>query len=168
MTLSSTRPGKSPRRRWLLWTGIAFLQLLLMGSAFVGGRMLAGQNQRGNRTGAQLPSELPRESPVATGSVQRIQGQVITLGRGFGGQGGPGGQGGSNANTQPEVAVTADTKYYKNTSTNQFQPGGGQQQFRADPATFEDVKVGTNILVWGTRNGQRITADVVYVQNAGR
>ncbi len=165
MTLSSTRSTKPPRRRWLLWIGIALLQLLLMGSAFVGGRMLAGQNQRGNRTAAQLPAELPRESPAATGSVQRIQGQTITLGRGFGGQGG---QGGSNANTQPEVAVTAETKYYKNTSTNQFQPGGGQPQFRADPATFEDVKVGTNILVWGARNGQRITADVVYVQNAGR
>ncbi len=166
MTISSaTRAAKSPRRRWLLWTGLVLLQLLLMGSAFVGGRMLAGQNQRGNRSAAQLPSELPKETPAATGSVQRIQGQVLTLGRG---SGGPGGQGGSNANTQPDVAVTADTKYYKNTSSGQPQPGGGQPQFRADPATFEDVKVGTNILVWGTRNGQRITAEVVYVQNTGR
>lgn len=164
MTISSaTRAGASPRRRWLLWIGLVLLQLLLMGSAFVGGRMLAGQNQRGSRAGAaQLPSQLPRESPAATGAVQRIQGQVLTLGRGFGGPGG------SNANNATEVAVTADTKYYKNTPSNSPQPGGGQPQFRADPATFEDVKVGANILVWGTRNGQRITADVVYVQNAGR
>ncbi len=164
MTISSaTRAGASTRRRWLFWIGLVLLQLLLMGSAFVGGRMLAGQNQRGNRSGsAQLPSELPKETPAATGSVQRIQGQVLTLGRGFGGQGG------SNANNATEAAVTADTKYFKNTSSNSPQPGGGQPQFRADPATFEDVKVGTNIMVWGTRSGQRITAEVVYVQNPGR
>ncbi len=167
MTMSSaTRAGVSPRRRWVLWIGLALLQLLLMGSAFVGGRMLAGQNQRGNRsTAGQLPSQLPRESPAASGSVQRIQGQVLTLGRGFGG---PGGQGGSNANNAAEVAVTADTQYYKNTASNSPQPGGGQPQFRADPATFDDVKVGASILVWGTRNGQRITAEVVYIQNPGR
>lgn len=167
MTLSSaTRAGASRRRRWLLWIGLVLMQVLLMGSAFVGGRMLAGQNQRGNRSAAQLPSELPKETPAATGSVQRIQGQVLTLGRGFGGPGGPGG---SNTSSATEVAVTADTKYYKNTSSNSPQPGGGgQPQFRADPATFDDVKVGTNILAWGTRSGQRITADVVYVQNTGR
>ena len=146
--------------------GIAFLQILLMGSAFVGGRMLGEQNRRTNRPAGsvQLPAQLPKDPAAGTGSVQTIQDNLITLGRGFGGGGGA-----QPANTQTQIAVTADTKFYKNTSTAQpGQPGGQPQQVQVADATLADVKVGNNVMVWGTQNGARITAEVIYIQTAGR
>lgn len=93
---------------------------------------------------------------------------MITLGRGFGGQG----RGEQSANTQTEVATTADTKFYKNVSAGQpGQPGipsGGQTQVQVVDATLADVKIGNNVMVWGTKNGERITAEVIYIQTAGR
>jgi len=158
-------------RKRLIIIGIVLVQVLLMGSAFVGGRMLGEQNRRANRPSGsvQLPSQLPKDPAAGTGTVQKIQDNVITLvsGRGFGGPGG----GGSSASTQTEVAMTPDTKFYKSISTGQFgqpgNPGGGQQVQVAD-ATLADVKVGNNLIVWGAKNGERITAEVVYIQAAGR
>ncbi len=161
--------GKTPKKsRRLLFVGLALLQILLMGSAFVGGRMLATQNQRGNRSnlGGALPSQLPREPAAVTGSVSKIADTLITVARrGGGGQGQPGG---SSANTGTEVSVTADTKYYRNTASGGPQPGGGQPQIQVEAGTLSDVKIGGNITVWGPRNGERITAEVIYVQSTGR
>ncbi|MCI0476078.1 MAG: hypothetical protein L0Y55_07505 [Anaerolineales bacterium] len=154
------------KRKRLVIFGIVLVQLLLMGSAFVGGRMLGEQNRRTNRPAGsvQLPAQLPKDPAAGTGSVQQIQGNIITLGgRGFGG---PGGQ---SSNTQTEIAITADTKFYKNTSMGQpGNSGGGQTQVQVADATLADVKVGNNVIVWGTKNGQRITAQVIYIQTAGR
>ncbi len=156
------------KRRRLIIIGIALVQILLMGAAFVGGRMLGEQNSRTNRPigSLQLPSQLPKDPAAGTGSVQTIQDNLITLGRGFGGPGGPGGQSNNNST---EVAVTTDTKFYKNVSTAQpGNPGGGQTQIQVADATLADVKVGNNLMVWGTKNGARITAEVIYIQTAGR
>lgn len=155
------------RKRWIV-LGIVSIQLLLMGSAFIAGRMIGEQNLRANRpAGAlQLPAQLPREPAAASGSVQRIQDNVITLGRGFGGPGG----GQQSSGTQTEVVTTAETKFYKNVSSTQFgQPGqfGGQTPVQVADATLADVKVGNNIIVWGTRNGGRVTAEVIYIQAGG-
>jgi hypothetical protein len=156
------------KRKRLVIIGIVFVQLLLMGSAFVGGRMLGEQNRRTNRPAGsvQLPVQLPKDPAAGNGSVQKIQDNLITLGRGFGG---PGGSGGQSSNNQTEVAVTADTKFYKNTSTGQpGNPGGGQTQVQVADATIADVKIGNNVIVWGTKNGERITAQVNYIQTGGR
>ena len=153
------------KRKRLIIISIAVVQLLLMGSAFVGGRMIGEQNLRTNRPAGsvQLPSQLPKDPAAGTGSVQQIQGNLITLGRGFGGGGG------QSSNTQTEVAITSDTKFYKNVSTAQpGQPGGQQQQVQVADATLADVKVGNNVMVWGAKNGQRVTAEVLYIQTAGR
>ena len=40
MNKMSMRPAKNKSRQWLV-VGLGLLQILLMGSAFVGGRMLA-------------------------------------------------------------------------------------------------------------------------------
>jgi hypothetical protein len=163
------------KRRWLKIAGIAVLQLLLMGASFVGGRMLAQQGARGRGQFAiQLPSELPKDPVAGTGSVQKIQGDTITIaaGRGFGGFGGQGGQGGQTANSQIDVATTAETKYYINTTASVAAGAGGQRgtqtQVQVAAAALNDVKVGGTILVWGPKSGQRITADVIYIQSAGR
>lgn len=153
------------KRRRLVIIGIVLVQLLLMGSAFVGGRMLGEQNRRTNRPAdsLQLPAQLPKDPAAANGSVQQIQGNMITLGCGFGG---PGGQ---SSNTQTEIVITTDTQFYKNISTGQpGNPGGGQTQVQVADATLADVKVGNNVIVWGTKNGQRITAEGIYIQTAGR
>jgi hypothetical protein len=148
--------------------GIVLVELLLMGAAFVGGRMLAEQNGKSARPqGAiQLPAQLPRDPMAANGAVSKIQDTLITLTRG---RGGPGGGGGSTANNQIEVAVTADTKYYKGVAPA---PGGpnpqGGQALQVQDAALSDVKVGGTIMVWGPRNGERITAEVIYIQPTGR
>ncbi len=154
-------------KRRAMVIGLLALQVLLMGSAFVGGRMLGEQNQRSARrpgTGA-LPSQLPKDPAAGTGSVSKLQDNLITLAAG---RGGPGAAAGSGT----EIAVTAETKYYKPVSTggqgNPGAPGGGQTQLQVQDATLSDVKVGTNIMVWGTKNGQRITAEVIYIQSTGR
>jgi hypothetical protein len=156
-------------RKRLIIFGIVFVQLLLMGSAFVAGRMIGEQNLRANRPvgSIQLPAQLPRDPAAASGLVQRIQDNVITLGRGFGGQGG----GQPSSSTQTEVVTTTETKFYKNVSSmqpGQFGQPGGQTPVQVTDATLADVKVGNNIIVWGTRNGGRVTAEVVYIQTSGR
>jgi hypothetical protein len=162
-----------PKRSILL--GLAVLQILLMGAAFVGGRMMAGQSRRGPGQGmAQLPSQLPKEPMAGSGTVQKIQNSVITLSRGgFGGppgQSGPGGGpgGGSSSSNQTDVAVSADTKYYKSTSSGgPGMPGAsGGGQIDVQDATLSDVKVGNMVMVWGAKNGERITAEVVYIQGS--
>ncbi len=156
-----------PKRRRVLWLGLVLVELLLMGSAFVGGRLLAEQNRRNARQpfALQLPSQLPKDPVAGSGSVQKISDTVITLSRGRGGA--PGG--GGAASNQTEVAITAETKYYKNTSSGSpGGPGGGPVQLQVEDATVADVKIGSNVMVWGTKSGERINAQVIYVQSSGR
>lgn len=155
-------------RKRLIVLGIVGIQLLLMGSAFVAGRMIGEQNLRANRpAGAlQLPSQLPREPAAASGSVQRIQDTVITLGRGFGSPG----SGQPSSSAQTEVVTTTATKFYKNIAATQFGPPGqfgGQTPVQVTDATLADVKIGNNVIVWGTRDGGRVTAEVIYIQTGG-
>ena len=156
------------KRKRLIILALVVVQLLLMGAAFVGGRMLGEQNRRTSRPGGvvQLPSQLPKDPVAGTGSVQTIQENLITLGRGFGG---PSGQ---SANNQTDVVISGETKFYKNVSTGQSgqpgQPSSGQTQIQVTDATLADLKIGNNVMVWGTKNGTRITAEVIYIQNAGR
>ncbi len=156
------------KKRRALLVGLLALQVLLMGSAFVGGRMLGEQNQRSARrsSAGQLPAQLPKDPAAGTGTVSRIQDNLITLAAG---RGGPGG---AAPSTGTEIAVGADTKYYKPVSTagqgNPGMPGGGQAQLQVQDAALSDVKVGNNIMVWGAKNGQRITAEVIYIQSSMR
>ena len=165
------------KRTWTIILGIVMLQVLLMGAAFVAGRMMAGQNQRnlGPPMGAQFPSQLPKEPMAGSGTVQKIQGSAITLSQGGGpggggppGQGGPGG--GPSTSSETEVTVTSDTKYYKGASSgggSQGMPGGAQtqNQVQLQQASLTNVEVGNTLMVWGTKSGERITAEVIYIQS---
>lgn len=162
-----------PRRRRALWLGVAMLQLLLMGSAFVGGRMLAQQNLRTSSPGfaSQLPSQLPKEPPADSGFVQKVQGKVFTLGKMPPGGAGViiGGSGGPDLTKQTEVVISSDTKFYKMIQPKpeemQKLQRGGAFQFRAEDATVDDARVGSMIMVWGTKSGDRTTAEVIYIQS---
>lgn len=63
------------KRKRLVIIVIAFIQILLMGSAFVGGRMLGEQNRRTNRPAGsvQLPAQLPKDPPRAQGQCKRFK-----------------------------------------------------------------------------------------------
>ena len=169
------------KRRSLIIIGIT-LEILLMSAAFVGGRMMAEQDQQNPAQvmRGQLPSQLPKESPAGSGTVQNIQESTITLSQGMGpgggggnggppGQGGPGGQSNSSSQTATEVVVTSDTKYYAGTSSGGAgmpgAAGGGQTSVQVQEAGLTDVKVGNMLIVWGTKNGTRITAEVIYIQS---
>lgn len=164
-----------PRRRWALWLGVALLQLLLMGAAFVGGRMLAQQNLRNSRPGfaTQLPAQLPKEPPADSGFIQKVQGKVFTLGKMPPGRAGfvIGGSGGPDLSKQTEVVVSSDTKFYRMIQPKpeemQKMQSGGQFQFRAEDASVDDARVGSMIMVWGTKSGDRTTAEVVFIQSLG-
>lgn len=163
-------------RRWALWLGVALLQFLLMGAAFVGGRMLAQQNLRNSRPGlaTQLPSQLPREPPADSGFIQKVQGKVLTLGKMPPGGAGViiGGSGGPDLSKQTEVVVSSDTKFYgmiqPKPEEMQKMQSGGQFQFRAEDASMDDARVGSMIMVWGTKSGDRTTAEVIFIQSLGR
>jgi hypothetical protein len=45
---------------------------------------------------------------------------------------------------------------------------GNAQPAEATDAKLDEVKVESTVIVWGVRNGERITASVVYIQFAGR
>ncbi len=172
---------KTQSRRWLVVCGLIGLQLLMMYAAFVGGRLIAGQNQRnpgGPGEPGQLPSQLPKDPMAGSGTVQKITGNIITLSGGGGGGppggggpgGGPGGAGGSSSSNQTEVVVAADTKYLKSTSSGMGgAPGGnsGQNQMQVQDAVLGDIKVGNSVMVWGTKSGTKITAEVVFLQSQG-
>jgi hypothetical protein len=177
MEIQPVAHGTQPSRRWLVLVGIAFLQILLMAAAFVGGRMLASQDQRniGQLSATQLPSQLPKDPAAGSGTVQKVQSSVITLSQGGGpGGGGPSGQGGpggeSSTSNQTEVTVTAETKYYKSTSSGMpgmpGVSGGGQTSVQVQEASLTDVKVGNMLMVWGTKNGEYISAEVIYIQQS--
>lgn len=165
---ATARPtSRVPRRRVIIMS-LLLAQVLLMGAAFVGGRLFAEQNRRQSRSaGAALPAELPKDQPAGSGTVQKIQDQVLTLAQQF-----RGGQGGSSSAAQTEVQVSSDTKYYKQQTNSGGVPGGGlaggQPQVQVSAATLEDVKIGNSVTVWGTKNGTRIMAEVVYIQAFGR
>ncbi len=111
---------------------------------------------------------------AGSGTVQKVQESAITLSQGGGsGGGGPPGQGGpggdSSTSTQTEVTVTSDTKYYIGASSGGSgmpgPAGGGQISVQLQEANLTDVKVGNMLMVWGTKSGERITAQVIYIQS---
>ena len=169
------RPHGSPRRRWPYILGAISLVVLLIGAAFVGGRLLARRHTV-HYSGPGVfrlsrPAELPKEPPETSGPVQKVEGKVITLEEPVGGRGviysGPEGTTKEGEWKQIEVVVTHDTKIYKAIppSPEEMEKGGEFQQ-KVEEATLADVQVDEQIEVWGQRSGDRITAEVIYIQRA--
>lgn len=168
------RPCGQPRRRRLYILGAALLVVLLVGAAFVGGRLF-GQRHLVHTSGAGVvkikkAAELPDEPPVAVGSVQKVEGKTITLEAPSGSAtvySGPGVEVEKKEGEwkQIEVVVTQDTKIYRDVplSPEEIKKGGEFQQ-KVEEATLADIKVGDLIEVWGEGKGERITAEVIHIQ----
>ncbi len=174
--MQSGAVGRKPRRRWALWSGAVLLQLLLMGAAFVGGRMLAQQNLRNSGPGfaTQLPTQLPKEPPADSGFIQKVQSKVFTLGKMPPGSAGVVivGSSGPDLSKQTEVVISADTKFFKMIQPKpeeiQKMQSSGRFQLRAEDATVDEARVGSMTTAWGTKSGDRTTAKVTFIQSLGR
>ncbi|MDY7042289.1 MAG: hypothetical protein SVX38_15650 [Chloroflexota bacterium] len=180
------RSDSSPRSRWYYALGVTSLAVLLVGAAFVGGRLLS---QRRSSSGMQVvdlgdgrvmmtihaddiqwPDELPKESPTAHGFVTDVGGKTITIGQ-------PKDEGGvviirsedgesrerEYENLQ-EVVVTQETLIYRNKPV-EIDPG--QETSELPPMEVEevglaDVGKGDFIAVWGEKHGDRIVAEVIH------
>jgi len=168
------RPHSPPRRRWLYILGAGALVVLLVGAAFVGGRLLS--QRRLVRTSGpgvvhiKQAAELPDEPPAAVGPVQKVEGKTITLETAAGGSAviyfGPEGVEKKEGEwKQIEVVVTQETKVYKGVPLSPEEiKKGGEFQMKVEEATLADIKVGDHIEVWGEESGERIIAEVIHIQ----
>jgi len=168
------RPHSPPRRRWLYILGAGTLVVLLVGAAFVGGRLLS--QRRLVRTSGpgvvhiKQAAELPHEPPAAVGPVQKVEGKTITLETAAGGSAviyfGPEGVEKKEGEwKQIEVVVTQETKIYKGVPLSPEEiKKGGEFQMKVEEATLADIKVGDHIEVWGEESGERIIAEVIHIQ----
>jgi len=168
------RPHSPSPRRWLYILGAGALVVLLVGAAFVGGRLLS--QRRLVRTSGpgvvhiKQAAELPHEPPAAVGPVQKVEGKTITLETAAGGSAviyfGPEGVEKKEGEwKQIEVVVTQETKIYKGVPLSpEEMKKGGEFQMKVEEATLADVKIGDHIEVWGEESGERIIAEVIHIQ----
>ena len=182
LTQTEELPHKRGRRVVWLILGGGLLLVLLVGAAFVGGKLLARQPQEGwgvTYTGeggedavhhfgrVERPEELPDEEPDVCGVVTRRDGNSLFLGTGSYSVGV--GEGGVTEldydGPEVEVVVTHDTEIYQETIELDFEADTMQRTL--EPATLDDITNGTPVQVWGEKRGDRVTARVVVYQSMG-
>lgn len=179
---ATTRPQKRGRRVVWLVLGGGLLLVLLVGAAFVGGRLLARQPQEGwgvTYTGeggegavhhfgpVERPEELPDEEPDVCGVVTRRDGNSLFLGTGSYSVG-VGEDGVTELDydgPEVEVVVTHDTEIYQETIELDFEADTMQRTL--EPASLDDIGQATSVQVWGEKRGDRVTARVVVYQSMG-
>ena len=164
---------------WLILGGGLLLLVLLVGAAFVGGRLLARQPQEGvafSSSGENVhhfgpverPEELPDEEPDVCGVVTRRDGNSLFLGTGSYsvGVGEDGVTEMDYDGPEVEVVVTHDTEIYEETIEMDFEADTMQRTL--EPATLDDIVQATSVQVWGEKRGDRVTARVLVYQSMGR
>ncbi|MEA3375606.1 MAG: hypothetical protein U9R72_05340 [Chloroflexota bacterium] len=189
MIQQTNKPTNQPtdhrtRRRitpWLIIGG-GLLLVLLVGAAFVRGRLLARQPQEGwggTYTGeggeggvhhfgpVERPEEYPEEEPDVCGLVTRRDGNSLFLGTGS--YSVSAGESGAPEmdyeGPEVEVVVTHDTEIYAETIEMDFEADTMQRTL--EPATLDDIVQATSVQVWGEKRGDRVTARVLVYQSMG-
>ena len=159
-------------KKALLYGGVAVLAVLLIGAAFVGGRLLSGGEagrfvppflRRGGTTeefyyGGEVirPEELPDEAPTISGEVVSIEGKRITVRPPK-----PGAYAGKvELGELVEVVVTRNTKIWKSPPLKISLGKVSEQEVKE--ATLDDIKPGILIQAWGNREGDRVMAEVIF------
>ncbi|HEY68805.1 MAG TPA: hypothetical protein G4N97_11115 [Thermoflexia bacterium] len=170
-------PQKRGRRMVWLVLGGGLLLALLVGAAFVGGKLLARQPPREGvevvtmgeggedvvHFGSPLerPKELPEEEPDVCGVVTRRDGNSLFLGKGAE----PVGPEAVYEEPEVEVVVTHDTEIYR--QTIEIDLGAYTTERTLEPATLDDITNGTPVQVWGEKRGDRVVARVLVCLSMG-
>ena len=157
MTQPTSHRTKRRVKPWLLFGG--GLLVLLVGAAFVGGRLVGWQPPR-PQEGMELvqteeggeseqvlavvefepPEELPDEKPATIGRFMRRDDNTLFV---------------NDDGLEVEVVVTHDTVIFE--ASEETDTG----QLVLEPDSLDDVVQGTLIIVWGEKRGDRITARVL-------
>ncbi|MCP4544018.1 MAG: hypothetical protein GY832_43450 [Chloroflexi bacterium] len=173
----------------LITGGVVLVVLLLVGAAFVGGRMLSAQNQasdNANGDGRQMittgpfgsssvdivsADEMPSETADAAGLFVRREDNSIFVGTGdirirmeADGEVGAGHDG-----PVVEVVVTHNTVVY--CDKTRYVPEeaiDGKIQQVLKPGSLDEVDAHSIISAWGEERGDRMLADVLIYQGVGQ
>jgi len=157
--------------------------LLVGAAAFIAGRMFNGRVGTaglGGPIGGQVSislddiisaPELPTTRPEITGMfVEREDNTVIVRAFSFDpGIGGVAGDSPIDTNSGPkvEIVVTSKTAIYR--ETTEFRRPVASEDFSiqqtVEESTLDDLNEQTTIIVWGHRNGDRVTATVLFYSN---
>ncbi|MCK4470471.1 MAG: hypothetical protein KAW49_01660 [Anaerolineae bacterium] len=156
MTQPTSHRTERRVKPWLLFGGGL---LLLVGAAFVAGRLLAWQPPRpqegmefvqteeGDETEQVLavvefepPEELPDEKPATIGRFMRRDDNTLFV---------------NDDGLEVEVVVTHDTVIFEASEETDT------RQLVLEPGSLDDIAQGTPIIVWGEKRGDRITARVL-------
>jgi hypothetical protein len=178
------------KRSLLLIAGGVVLVLLLVGAAFVGGRLISGQGlplplqpsgaqmitlgQGGKNTTVSLDvdpaPELPASPPDVKGIFQRRADNSLFIGTGQVSVMAQKSQSGVISMTSHydgplvEVVITHDTTIYRDVTMKQFDnppPAGKKLQQVLEPGSADEIGANSMVTVWGDRRGDRITARVL-------
>jgi hypothetical protein len=196
MTQQTSKPTNQPtnhrtKRRvkpWLIIGG-GLLLVLLVGAAFVGGRLLARQPAQQERPAQQglilesrdqggvvhqeagpppeRPEELPDEEPDVVGVFTRRDGNSLFVGTG---------RLTAKASVdgtieteydgpELEIVVTHDTEIYE--ERIEIRSEEGTPEDIVQPGSLEDIVGNMMVRVWGEKRGDRITARVLVYQSIG-
>jgi len=165
------------KRSILVASGVVALVLLLAGAAFVGARMLSGQNQRneGSSSGHSISdsggtkefelvpaTELPTASSDINGLFLRREDNSIIVGTGQARVTMQDGQvAGSHNGPEAEVVITHDTLVYcDRTEYGTDEIVDGKLQQVVEPGSLEEIEKYSFTSAWGEKRGDRLLATV--------
>ena len=156
---------------------IIALALLLVGAAFVGGQLIQAQqraqannNQNGPLKLVTLAPEMPTTAADGRGEVTNRDGNSIIICESHGSR--PiskvGGLNDESCDSVVEVVITHETVLFRDVTDRQYgnetQSAPGEAQVFnqvVEPGTQDDLGVGAQVMVWGPKSGNRITADTL-------
>lgn len=158
------------------------IALLLVGAAFMGGRLFSNKGQTPGNQVAEVsnpggesttmvtelhgsrPSELPNEPPVVRGVLDRRENASIFVGTGnlsYGTVTNPDGSVRVKVNYDGpviEVVTTHDTVIYQD---NMEAQKNGEVRETLEPGSLDKISKGSGVTVWGERRGDRVVARVL-------
>jgi hypothetical protein len=171
------------KKNILVIGGIVALALLIVGAAFIGGRLLNGQGMGTSSDNGSGPSfngpggpismdfkpaeELPERPADVVGMFDHRQDKSIFIevgGRVTVQRDKDGNATGDSTGEMTEIVVTTQTTIYEDVTLRQYdgQPTEGQTiQQALEPGSLDDIGPAYRILVWGRESGGRFIAEIL-------
>lgn len=165
--MSKRRESKGPARpRWALWAGLIAMAALVIGAAFVGGRLFGTKQPIHARRPIMVterPKELPDRPPTTIGIITHIEGKIITIEKPNPGSGEAIAPliRGREGNETEEIVVTQETAIYRDKPIKP-EPGEKLPPGEVEKIELADLRVDEVIFVWGEKHGDRVVAEVIY------